>query len=677
MDAAATGGGKTEDRSLFSAAPDMSHAGLVARGVPNGASHAGHDGVTTPPQRAPLSPASEYQTPPQARNGTPGHDCSGSVSEEMSRKLQAAVPAERLRDRVTASLPDSLPEEQRRCIMTDIDELLSIRDMFYSVARSPEIGPSNGDEECERLRSLVRHVRALEAVNSEKLGQFEQEVKKLRWDRTSLESRVQTLEQELATARQQASAGVATSGSNCSESRLRAAMNNRAITTAELKQAIGGARALVEEAERELGRAQHRERRDAYEKLLHAMGLEDEAQLQAALEQARRVELPVEDVAKGESKLIELQLMTPEEKAARQARQLEKERKKDAFHYVKTDNKEALEELIDSMDGDASWQDWRDYAGRSLWRFANQLNVATVQAYLAEQLGMEHALPKRTSLEHHKSGGLSRQCSIGSEDGHAGLMNRTSSGAVASVSRQNSSDVPPMTPEGGAKKSPEEAEPAASAQGGSAGAAASTQGYGQERARSVRLLSQPSFEESDGDSGKDVPVSTVTNHIIASPEPLSRRETSGKKLHTMSMRASYSVNGDEPMAEMKASALRAVAQDDVEALEEVLLDVPSDVWASWQNKAGKDLITLAEERGSTEAYSWLAEKLGLLKELERTHFEERDTVWVFEAGEVQPRRATVLEDTPEASDDVLVEFWDGDSDPVRMDRCLVRKMWES
>jgi len=42
---------------------------------------------------------------------------------------------------------------------------------------------------------------------------------------------------------------------------------------------------------------------------------------------------------------------------------------------------------------------------------------------------------------------------------------------------------------------------------------------------------------------------------------------------------------------------------------------------------------------------------------------------------VQPRRATVLEDTPEEDDEVLVEFWDGDDPPERMEKCLVRKMF--
>jgi len=127
-------------------------------------------------------------------------------------------------------------------------------------------------------------------------------------------------------------------------------------------------------------------------------------------------------------------------------------------------------------------------------------------------------------------------------------------------------------------------------------------------------------------------------------------------------------------ATLKAKALRAVVQDDCAALSEVLDCVALGIWSRWQNKAGKDLITLSEERGSSSAYSELAKALGLVKEVKREAFEERDTIWVFVAGNVQPKRATVLEDTPEEVDEILVEYWDGDDPPERVDRCRVRKM---
>merc|ERR1712039_350553 len=127
-------------------------------------------------------------------------------------------------------------------------------------------------------------------------------------------------------------------------------------------------------------------------------------------------------------------------------------------------------------------------------------------------------------------------------------------------------------------------------------------------------------------------------------------------------------------AEMKLQAFRAVVKDDIATLESILDRIPRKVWERWQNKAGKDLMTLSEERGSKNAYSSLAKALGLVEELKRESFEERETVWIFKPGEVQPLRATVLEDTPEEADEVLIEYWEGTEGEARVDRCMVRKM---
>ncbi|CAK9048988.1 Hypothetical protein SCF082_LOCUS27209, partial [Durusdinium trenchii] len=142
---------------------------------------------------------------------------------------------------------------------------------------------------------------------------------------------------------------------------------------------------------------------------------------------------------------------------------------------------------------------------------------------------------------------------------------------------------------------------------------------------------------------------------------------------------------DEEAEKLKAQALRAVVQDDCPSLAKVLKEVRRSVWSRWQNRAGKDLLTLSQERGSSMVYSMLAKSLGMVKEVKRESYEERqekdkeeeeeeETVWVFANGDIQPRRATVLEDTPEESDDVLLEFWDGDDPPERVERCLVHAM---
>ena len=130
--------------------------------------------------------------------------------------------------------------------------------------------------------------------------------------------------------------------------------------------------------------------------------------------------------------------------------------------------------------------------------------------------------------------------------------------------------------------------------------------------------------------------------------------------------------GDEGV--LKQAAFRAVVKDDVQSLTSVLEGLPTAVWGAWRNRAGKDLLELSQERGSANAYSALAKGLGLVTELPRDFFEERETVWVYIPGDVQPRRATVMEDTPAEADTVLVEYWDGDEPATHLDRCMLRKM---
>lgn len=126
--------------------------------------------------------------------------------------------------------------------------------------------------------------------------------------------------------------------------------------------------------------------------------------------------------------------------------------------------------------------------------------------------------------------------------------------------------------------------------------------------------------------------------------------------------------------ELRAKAFRAVVQDDTSTLADVISStVPCCVWSKWRNKGGKDLLTLSEERGSPGAYSMLARALGVLTARKRDCFEEREAVWVMFAGEVQPRRATVVNDTPEEADSILLEFWDGNEPPMLVDRDFVLK----
>ncbi|CAE8713815.1 unnamed protein product, partial [Polarella glacialis] len=163
---------------------------------------------------------------------------------------------------------------------------------------------------------------------------------------------------------------------NCSESRLRSVMTSQTATAAQLRQAIGGAEALLDEARRELASKQLRERRAAYEQLHVALDKADEDLLAAALEGARKAEVDAVDILKGEAKLLELQSISPEEKAARARREEETRRKKEAFIMVKKDDAEALDALLAELAESVRWQDWRDYAGRTLVRCARDLRAA-------------------------------------------------------------------------------------------------------------------------------------------------------------------------------------------------------------------------------------------------------------------------------------------------------------
>lgn len=130
---------------------------------------------------------------------------------------------------------------------------------------------------------------------------------------------------------------------------------------------------------------------------------------------------------------------------------------------------------------------------------------------------------------------------------------------------------------------------------------------------------------------------------------------------------------EEEAETMKAPAFRAAVQNDTAKLAEVLERVPRSIWKAWNNKAGKDLLTLSEERGSSAAYAMLARSLGLLQDRKFEAFQEREDVWVLVPGEVQPRRATVTKDADADSNYVSVEFWDGDAPATEVEHSLVCK----
>lgn len=457
---------------------------------------------------------------------------------------------------------------------------------------------------------------------------------------------------------------------NNSEGRLRRALTTKGTTTAELRQAIQAVEALVEEARRELERAMLRERRAAYEALYHAIDRGDEEILELAIEKARLAEVQIEDLTKGEAKLADLRAMSPEQKAKKLATELESKRKKEAFILIKRDDTEALTALLESLNEDVQWRNWRDYAGRSLWKCALDLRATRVQFYLAPLVGQrlpeEHALAngKRASVRPSimlPAGGMLG--SFTSEDGKRPSIGSPSNSRLYPNGMGGSRGSLLSTGSGSARH------------GGESPTGGSPSLLAQVPPMCVRQISETEV------LGNDPLLLPAAPDLNLGGAALAESLLSGS--HASSDSPARSGTGSVPSPDrneaqetkLRMQAFRSVAQDDCDSLAEVLQSVHQDIWTKWMNKAGKDLLTLSTERGSDMAYSMLARELGMLKEAHRESFEERESVWVFEQGEVQPRRATVIEDTTTEEEEVLLEFWDGDDPPMKVDRCLIHKMY--
>merc|ERR1719191_1271109 len=114
----------------------------------------------------------------------------------------------------------------------------------------------------------------------------------------------------------------------------------------------------------------------------------DESAIEAALVDARLAEVGAEDLGKAEQKLAEVKAMTPEQKAAKRRAASEAIWKKEAFLLVKKDDDGGLKAFIEGLEEGVRWQDWKDYAGRTLWRAAQELKSGRAQQYLAPKLGL-------------------------------------------------------------------------------------------------------------------------------------------------------------------------------------------------------------------------------------------------------------------------------------------------
>lgn len=467
------------------------------------------------------------------------------------------------------------------------------------------------------------------------------ELHRLRTENAELRLHSQSLEDSLRVSRQEL--GVQTDQplepvpalGPCSESHLRAALASPQTTLEDLDRAVLAAEALLGEARRELGARRLRARRAAYEELHAALDAGSEEPLARATATARDRGVDSTDIAQAEAKLAELRAVTDEERAAKAARDLELSRKKQAFLLVKKNASDSLRELLQELGADSRPHAWKDHAGRSLLRCARDLSAPDAQRVLEAHFGP------------------------------------SAHGASAPV-RQRALVVQPLPSPESELLGPLEA-PVHALAAESQHASAECEPSG-EHSPDMQTTPRPKLQAQlapAGEPGVGGCVAAACSLDILGP-PVAEDQSVEVGTTIGSMSGHTATSGED---ELKRRALRAVVQDDCETLMEVLQQTPSDVMSRWQNKAGKDLLTLSEERGSTCAYSLIAKALGMMKEMKRDSFEERESVWVFVRGEVQPRRATVLEDTPEESDDVLLEYWDDDSPAERVERCRVRRMW--
>jgi len=436
-----------------------------------------------------------------------------------------------------------------------------------------------------------------------------------------------------------AAAGV-TSGS--SESRLRSALAGRGGTTAELAEAIAAVEAMVSEAKRELQNRKHRERRAAYEALHKAETCDDEAVLEQALAEAQRTEVDREEIEKAEAVLAKLRSMTREEREAKDAAKRRAKSKEQAFLLVKRDAAEALRALLAAVEEEEDalpeaargqrWAAWKDHAGRTLLRASKDLRAKAAHEVLKELIDAQAA------------------AQAAAQAGESSPSRRGMSGATpASASPERSPILHTQAAQAEACTS------------GDVRLSGLPPSFGEVPAKSIDASAAAPLLPGFGDD-------RASKRASAGPAPETTPEA---PTPTPSVEAQEPIKGED---ELRTKAFRSVVKDDTASLAEVIIDrVPVSIWSAWKNKAGKDLLTLSEERGSSAAYSLLAKALGLLKERKRESYEEREAVWVLFTGEVQPRRATVLEDTPAEADEILLEFWDGDEPASHIDRSYVLK----
>lgn len=473
------------------------------------------------------------------------------------------------------------------------------------------------DEELKRRKSLHdREILVLMENASKKEDIFKAQKEKIQ----ALEDdNLRLREQQRAHQKARGLAQASQASTDDCAARLRQVMTRNDATTEELEQAIRGVQALLDEASKELATKQYREKRAAHERLHNSLSGYDPERIGRALEEARRAHVDAEDVQKGRDRLDFLRGMSEDDRSRIALNELKRTRKGEAYLYVKQDNVDRLRALLDSLEEGLWWQEWTDHSGRSLQLCAAQLRAENVSLYLTQLLA----------------------------EGRRQLSPPVSAASSAAT-------APPS------EQAQQFADLEASATVNHSGTCAGPVFTGQPHLASFLTRSIHAGEgEGDADHGAVTDPDGGSSATDFEGEPT--REPTAVAL------------APEVEAAYKLKAFRAVVADDEETLRAIITTVPKETWEAWKNKGGQDLIEVAHERGKANSYAVLAKELNMLREQTRHTFEEREAVWVYEEDAVQPRQATVLEDTPAEVDTILVEFWDGYEPASRIERCRVMK----
>merc|ERR1712137_931566 len=350
--------------------------------------------------------------------------------------------------------------------------------------------------------------------------------------------------------------------------------------------------------------------------------------LSAAIVVAEQADVDAVDLARAEEKLKTLHAMTPEQHAAKAADEILRKQKRTAFTLVKKNDVTKFKELIDEVGEGVSWRDWRDPFGRTVWRCAKDLRALKMQEFL-EQLGVgDEAKIQRPTVQtlrqigkqHQQQEQKEQQRQQGRED-----MNQTQCISVpertvdAPIVEQNPTpDLSECLAHSGrysncstcpARDSTAMLHPIEQQQ----------QGQEQQQQQQQEDLNQTQCIP--GDEHREDATVAEQNPNLDLSECLSSVG--------MDSFCSSPCPAEDPLAVAKSKAFRAAAQDDCGTLNEIIESISIAIWSKWENRAGKTLLTLSEERRSPSVHLRLAKAFGIAKQLKRESFEVGECVWVY------------------------------------------------